>query len=706
EGLRRAVAGEPWADRVELRAASALETESLPEGFFDTVVLNSVVQYFPGARYAVEVLRKAVRLLAPGGRIFVGDVRDLRHHRTFAAAVALHDADATADLAALRTAVEREVMLENELLLSPDFFAGLPAEIPAVEAADIGLKRSAHHNELSCYRYDVVLRTAPAADADAPQPPVLRWGRDITGLDRLADALGDGTGLRIVRVPDARTAAHRAAVTALDNGSDPEVVLARLRGPAPAGLPGPEDFHRAAARLGHRAALIPAPGEPGAYDVLLLPGTADHAPLGRYRAPAEAAALPLWAHAGDPRRADDHAALVARVRADLAERLPEYMVPGFFAVLDRLPLTPNGKVDHRALPAVGRRTTAPGRPPRSPQEEVLCALFAEVLGVPSVGVDDDFFALGGHSLLAARLINRVRATLGTELAVRALFETPTVAGLADRLGVSDGSDAFDVMLPLRRGGDRAPLFCLHPAGGVSWVYSGLLRWLDPGRPVYGIQARGLTRPGTTPATIAELAAEYADEIRAVQPAGPYHLLGWSLGGLLAHAVAATLEARGQKVATLALMDAYPDIERPAGGQDPAELTRGIHQVLLTEAGVDPARAQGRDLDRAEVVALLKEGGTALAGLMDEDRVEAFTDVFVHCSRMMFDPPLGAVRSDVLFFAATRGAVDGAPGADRWRRYTTGTLTVHEVACSHAQMVEPEHIRTIGTVLAAHLDSAG
>ncbi len=707
DGLRAAVAGEEWADRVDLRSGSALETQGLPQGFFDTIVLNSVVQYFPGARYAVEVFRGLVPLLAPGGRIFVGDVRDLRRHRIFASSVALHGADTSMSLAELRTAVEREVMLENELLLSPDFFATLPGEIDAVTAIDVGLKRAVHHNELSAFRFDVVIHTAPEAADVEPPARTLRWGRDVRDLTRLAEHLEEGP-VSVVRVPDARVAGQLAAATALDNGSDVEVVLGRLHEPAPADLPDPEDFHLLAGRLGLDAALVPSPGDAGEYDVTFTPASGERdtpaAPLGRYRPTAEAAALPVWAHAGHPRRADDHAALIARVRADLTERLPEYMIPRLFTVLDRLPLTPNGKVDHRSLPDPGLREGQSGRPPRSPQEEMLCVLFAEVLGRESVGVDDDFFALGGHSLLAARLINRIRATFGAELAVRTLFEEPTVAGLAERLGVSDGSDAFDVMLPLRRGGDLAPLFCLHPAGGISWVYSGLLRHLDNRRPVYGIQARGLSEPDSTPRTIAEMAADYADRIQAVQPAGPYHLLGWSLGGLIAHAVAVHLETRGEKVATLALLDAYPDIERPAGDdlQQRDAMTRGIHQVLLAEAGVDPRRAADRDLDRTEVLVLLKEGGTALAGLMDEDRIEAFTDVFVHCSRMMFDAPLGTVQSDVLFFAATDGGVDGAPSAERWRRYTAGRVEVHDVPCGHAEMVAPDHIRQIGAVLADRL----
>ncbi|WP_437033688.1 amino acid adenylation domain-containing protein [Streptomyces sp. enrichment culture] len=713
ERVRAVVRGREWAQRVRLRVASALETDGLPRGYFDTIVLNSVVQYFPGARYAVEVLRGLVPLLAPGGRIFVGDVRDLRHHRTFAASVALHRADDSATLSDLRTAVEREVLLENELLLAPDFFATLHTEIPAVTAVDVGLKRAVHHNELSAYRYDVVLHTGPAAPDGPPPARTLRWGHDLTDLTELAEHLGrtaPAGALTVTRVPDRRVAAPLAAVTALDNGSDPEVVLGRLRGPLPASLPDPEDLHRLADRLGLRAALVPAPGEPGRYDVTFTPAPPDGAgrtaaALGRYRPTADAAALPVWAHAGHPRRADGHAALTARIRAHLTERLPAYMVPSHFTVLDRLPLTLNGKVDHRALPDPALRESRGGRPPASVPEDLLCKLFAEVLGRESVGVDDDFFALGGHSLLAARLINRVRATFGTPLAVRTLFEAPTVARLAARLGVADGSDAFDVMLPLRRGGDLAPLFCLHPAGGISWVYSGLLRSLDPRRPVYGVQARGLSEPGATPTTIAELAADYAARIRQVQPSGPYHLLGWSLGGLLAHAVAVRLEADGEKVATLALLDAYPDIERPAdadGTQGDEAMTRGIHQVLLAEAGLDPRHALDRDLDRDEIVALLKEGSTVLAGLMDEDRVAAFADVFVRCSRMMFDPPLGTVRGDVLFFAATTGRVAGAPPAERWQRYTAGRVLVHDVPCAHAEMVRDAPIRRIGEILARHL----
>ncbi|MFD5831843.1 amino acid adenylation domain-containing protein, partial [Lentzea sp. NPDC060358] len=213
--------------------------------------------------------------------------------------------------------------------------------------------------------------------------------------------------------------------------------------------------------------------------------------------------------AADGARAD-----VAELRGHVSDALPEYMVPSAFMVLDAIPLTTNGKVDRRALPAPQTAHTTNGRAPRTPQEEVLCGLFAAVLGLPSVTIDDHFFQLGGHSLLATRLIGRIRSIWDTRVTIRDLFQCPTPVLLAEHIATNSGGDPMETLLPIRAAcadTTEAPLFCVHAVSGMSWSYAGLLRHIG-GRPLYGLQARELTHPADRPAGIEEMAESYAAQI--------------------------------------------------------------------------------------------------------------------------------------------------------------------------------------------------
>ncbi|MFJ9770755.1 amino acid adenylation domain-containing protein [Kitasatospora sp. NPDC101157] len=386
----------------------------------------------------------------------------------------------------------------------------------------------------------------------------------------------------------------------------------------------------------------------------------------------------------------------AELRRFAAESLPEYMVPAAVQPLAALPLTRQGKLDRRALPVPVATGAPAGRPPRDQREELLCGLFAEVLGVESVGIDDNFFSLGGHSLLAARLISRIRVGLRADYTMRDLFTAPTVAGTAERIGSAEtGVDPLAVLLPLRTEGTEPPLFCIHPAAGISWVYSGLLRRIDARRPVYGLQARGLTEPGHRPAGIEEIAADYLAEIRSVQPSGPYHLMGWSFGGVVAHAIAVRLQAEGERVELLAMLDSYP--HAPGEPGEPGE--RAEPEAPETLAALLDSLGQPADgpLDPAAFRRVLLADGSPLAGL-PAAQLSALPAVFADCSYLGDRGPAGRFDGSVLHFTATEGRSADAPVAEDWLPYLTGAIEVHEIACTHGAMTRPEPIAAIGAVL--------
>ncbi len=393
------------ADRVRLSAQPAHDTTGLPAAHFDTVVINSVAQYFPSADYLTDVVRAVGTLLAPGGRLFVGDVRNARLLRCLRAAVESRRTGDAEDKHALRTAVERSVAWEGELLLDPDYFAALDGF-----DAEIHVKRGAHHNELTRYRYDVVLsKQAPAAEPVAGTEIV--W----SGPEALEAHLAEGPALlRVTGVPNARLAEDLAALSALDDSS------------RTADAPDPEVFHALGARYGHRTAVTwNGTADDGSLDIVFALG--DTPLTGLYRPSGTAP------HANRPAPFRDVNALMRALRSYAAEHLPEYMVPAAVVPLDRLPVTPSGKLDSAALPTPDYGALSAGRPPRDAREELLCAAYADVLGLRSATIDDDFFALGGDSITAIQLLVHARRA-GLRLSSRDVFKHRTVAALATAAG--------------------------------------------------------------------------------------------------------------------------------------------------------------------------------------------------------------------------------------------------------------------------------
>jgi aspartate racemase len=257
-------------------------------------------------------------------------------------------------------------------------------------------------------------------------------------------------------------------------------------------------------------------------------------------------------------------ALDGELRRYLSERLPDWMVPAAFVFLETLPLTAHGKLDRRGLPAPDLSRPVRGSGfvrPRNEAERRLSRLWESVLGIHPIGVRDSFFELGGHSLLAARLFAQIERSWGRNLPLATLFQAPTIEALARLLEEGQDRDAWSSLVPIQPEGFRPPLFCVHGIGGHVLGYRELARFLDPGQPVYGLQAQGLDGR-LVRISVEEMAARYVAEIRAVQPDGPYALEGASFGGIVAFEMAQQFRAQGEEVALLALVDSFaPTLSR-------------------------------------------------------------------------------------------------------------------------------------------------
>ncbi|MGW6622126.1 amino acid adenylation domain-containing protein [Nocardia sp. NPDC055002] len=394
---------------------------------------------------------------------------------------------------------------------------------------------------------------------------------------------------------------------------------------------------------------------------------------------------------------------IVAVRSGLRARVPAYMVPAAFVVLDHIPRTTSEKIDRKALPipaydadpsggpvaetntangAVGSHfavgtATATGSGPRQDAELIsaIRSAMAAVLSITDIGADADFFEAGGHSLTAVRVMGRLRRA-GLAVVLDDVFEAPTPRALAERIAQSDNAsrassrahdakagDAWgsrlDHVLELRTTGSREPLFCVHPVGGTAWQFGPLATLLRADRPLIGLQLPTLSDTTFRAETIDDLAAHYVATIRRIQPHGPYHLLGYSLGGTVAHAMAAALTAGGEQVAFTGLVDAFAL----------SDLTEQATRALTDPADLDRL-LPGIPDDAPELATKLREAATTLLGMVTASTAADY------------DGPMA-------LYAADTGTTPGRTEAQLagWRS-ARARLVVRRLPYSHFEIVSP------------------
>jgi natural product biosynthesis luciferase-like monooxygenase protein len=404
----------------------------------------------------------------------------------------------------------------------------------------------------------------------------------------------------------------------------------------------------------------------------------------------------------------------------LQHRLPHYMLPSRYILMDALPLTANGKIDRQALRALeiqddGTRTTFVA--PRTPLEERLAEIWKELLMLTAVGVHDNFFERGGHSLLALRLVSELQKNFHQRIALPLFLHEPTIEHLADLLTQGDSALFASPLVAIQPQGRRAPFFCVHPGSGNVMCYYDLARHLGLDQPFYGLQDPGVSLEEFTPLSIEEMAERYLGAIRAVQPRGPYSLGGYSFGGCVAFEMARQLQARKQEVRHLLILEGIaPTMPGKMKQEDDA-----IWLAILTQEVIRGSTSKSIAELYADLQGLMLE--QQLEYIVEQMRraqlhVGAQTARWMHRQMLIFKsrdtilqnyrpstyqgPIALFLTSETDEFAALELHKKDAELIEGWSKFSAQKLSVTFVPGFHDTVLKEPNVQGLADALRAHL----
>jgi thioesterase domain-containing protein/acyl carrier protein len=377
--------------------------------------------------------------------------------------------------------------------------------------------------------------------------------------------------------------------------------------------------------------------------------------------------------------------------------------------------------------------------PQTPLQQQLVEIWEEVLGIRPIGLKDDFFELGGHSLLVVRLIAQIEERLGKRIPIASLFQGSTVEYLDELLRKqTTEAPSWSTLVPIQPNGTKRPLYCVHPAGGNVLCYAELARHLGVEQPFYGLQARGAEKDQVPHTEIEAMAADYVEAIRSLQPSGPYMLGGWSMGGIVAFEMARQLEAQGQKVSLLAIIDAEAPTE---------EMAEYSFAILLGSFALDLGLSFDQLTVPWEEIAALPQVGqfncifseAKIAGVIPPDMTlvefRKNFDTFKTNAQMMRTYKAGSYEGSVTLFSAEKpleritqaapdeGSSDYAPAETQksrnplarwrahrakqlnqqeqvkgWSQFAAGGVETHTVPGDHYSIVRDPNVRVLAELL--------
>ena len=407
----------------------------------------------------------------------------------------------------------------------------------------------------------------------------------------------------------------------------------------------------------------------------------------------------------------------AELREHLQKTLPAYMLPSLGMPLERYPLTANGKIDRQALPIPDYTQVATATAPRDALEQQLASLWAEVLGLPAVGIDDNFFDLGGHSLLAAQLCQRIQETLSADLSVATLLANPSIAALAVALRQQDKPPGSS-LIPLQAQGEGNPIFCIPGGSGNALYYLPLAQAYSQNsrQAFYGLQARGLDGTRAPSISVAAMAAENIQDLQQQQACGPYTLIGHCFGGMVAYEMAQQLVAQGHPIKRLIILDApapIPEHHPPSLDWPEAQWLSYLMGVLEESTGIT-APFNKSDLLALPMAEQLQQCKTYMegAGLLPPSHhlqpVQGLLNVFKNHSQMHYRPrqhpplPITLIRASEYHpsydYSAADDADDIAQSSLGWRRVADASFYTVCVPGNHISMLMQANSATLAAAI--------
>lgn len=715
--------------RIKLELRMADDFSGIKPESFDTVIINSVIQYFPDVKYLEKVIEQSLKVLKPGGCLFIGDVQSytlLNMHHTCGQ---LKQADSNQSLGSLKRVIRNRVSNELELAVDIDYFESLKQVFPQITFSQYKLRRGKTYNETTKYHYDTFLFKNVKFDAPADDKWI-DWNTEFKTLQQLENTIEENKpeSILISNVPNQRLIKDKVAAEIVSKSNDDvncSVIIEQLDE-----LPesfDPEEFWEIGMEAGYTVELfwtskITAP----AFDVALIKNELYD---------KNTRATPKYFEklldidkrfeaANQPFKADKNVVLINKIKLHLESKLPHYMLPSAYMVLGAMPLTANGKIDRKALPDIehdSKQFTADYQEPITETEKLIATIWEKLLNVKGIGLSDNFFELGGHSIIAVRMMIEIEHLKNIRLPLAVLFTNPTIGQLALLVDNEASSEMWQSVAPIRTSGNKKPFFFAHGVSGNVFKYHALGKLLNEDVPSYGLQARGLNGIDQPYNDLEEMAEYHVKEILKIQPEGPYFLGGGSFGGTLSYEIAYQLRQLGKEIGMLALFD----VEAATKSQvlDGAEKQfvelklksqRVVSRLkMLANQSMDDKlsylknkinnKNPNQAVRKKEIDDLLNK--ELIAEKYGTVSADYFNNIEECCYKALKNYNVKFLDCDVILYRAKNGFYSPIEYSEDlgWSYYVTGKVTVEFVSGNHNTIFENPHVPHLAAALSKHID---